>query len=103
MLASDVGLIVAFYCSVVILFSYVHASEVQLDSHKTVSTEYGLVRGRLEMTYLNQKPYYAFKGIPYASPPIGELRFKVCWFNSMVNGSKKNEIKKFFLYRFSER
>lgn len=41
-----------------------------------VSTEDGLIQGT---TYLNKELnilYQEFKGIPYAEPPIGELRFK---------------------------
>lgn len=45
--------------------------------YKTVVTENGAVRGRLNSSYLHQKLYYGFKGIPYGKPPIGELRFKV--------------------------
>lgn len=36
----------------------------------------GKLRGRSE-TLLGGEVYYSFKGIPYASPPIGDLRFKV--------------------------
>lgn len=37
---------------------------------KEVSTKYGTVSG------VNMKTYTVFKGIPYAKPPIGELRFE---------------------------
>lgn len=42
-----------------------------------VKIKQGLVSGKLEKTFLTGKPYYSFKGIPYAEPPVGELRFKV--------------------------
>ena len=35
----------------------------------------GLIRGR-EDTTIQNKHYYAFEKIPYATPPLGELRFK---------------------------
>ncbi|KAJ8954408.1 hypothetical protein NQ318_011082 [Aromia moschata] len=40
-----------------------------------VETKYGNVRGREEYSK-SYRGYYAFKGIPYARPPIGSLRFK---------------------------
>lgn len=49
----------------------------QPDLFKTIVTKNGAVRGRLDTTFLQEEPYYAFKGIPYAKPPIGERRFKV--------------------------
>lgn len=39
-------------------------------------TEYGKVRGIKKLSVLNGK-YLSFTGIPYAKPPIGNLRFKV--------------------------
>lgn len=42
-----------------------------------VITDNGVVRGKKVKTLYDEKPYYAFKGIPYGKPPIGELRFKV--------------------------
>lgn len=49
---------------------------VRIIHNETVETNDGAVRGRLEETFLNQKPYLSFRGIPFAKPPIGELRFK---------------------------
>lgn len=39
-------------------------------------TEYGQVRGRKIVSALDAE-YLSFYGIPYGSPPTGELRFKV--------------------------
>lgn len=44
--------------------------------YKVVETEYGAVRGLMNVTILEQKSYFAFRGIPFAKPPVGELRFK---------------------------
>ncbi len=45
-----------------------------------VKTENGEVRGTIEFTLLEQRQFYAFKGIPYAKPTVGQLKFKVkCW------------------------
>lgn len=42
-----------------------------------VKTESGEVQGITAKTLLNQRQFYSFRGIPYAQPPIGDLRFKV--------------------------
>jgi carboxylesterase type B len=39
-------------------------------------TEYGIVQGIEKSTVLNES-YISFTGIPYATPPLGSLRFKV--------------------------
>ncbi|KAH8359338.1 hypothetical protein KR093_006072, partial [Drosophila rubida] len=47
-------------------------------SHETspvLKTTHGLVRGAL-LKSIYDDPYYAFDGIPFAQPPLGELRFK---------------------------
>lgn len=42
-----------------------------------VQTNKGWIKGRYQTTILGNKTYIAFKGVPYAIPPIGHLRFKV--------------------------
>ncbi|KAJ8682870.1 hypothetical protein QAD02_018662 [Eretmocerus hayati] len=44
-------------------------------SELTVETCSGKVRGCVEQSILGED-YHAFKGIPYAKPPVGELRFQ---------------------------
>lgn len=41
-----------------------------------VETEQGKIKGRILKNF-NDFEYCCFKGIPYAKPPIGELRFCV--------------------------
>lgn len=76
MSSSDPSSILSLYTTLLLLQSLSDNGN-QPDRYKTVSTQYGLVRGQLNTTFLEAKPYYYFKGIPYAKTPIGELRFKV--------------------------
>ncbi|KAJ9581582.1 hypothetical protein L9F63_023241, partial [Diploptera punctata] len=41
----------------------------------TVKVEQGFLRGRIEKSVFGRE-FYSFKGIPYAKPPLGYLRFK---------------------------
>jgi carboxylesterase type B len=45
-------------------------------------TEYGRVKGIRKTSVLNDD-YIAFLGLPYASPPLGLLRFKVSFVRSV--------------------
>lgn len=42
-----------------------------------VQTKNGELRGKILTTLLAQRKFYAFQGIPYAKPPINDLRFRV--------------------------
>lgn len=48
----------------------------QAQSYYTVQVEEGLLRG-ISATTVNGLSYVRFSGIPYAEPPVGELRFMV--------------------------
>lgn len=41
-----------------------------------VSIEQGQLKGKIALDYCGEK-YFSFQGIPYAKPPLGNLRFKV--------------------------
>ncbi|XP_004927161.1 carboxylic ester hydrolase [Bombyx mori] len=62
-----------FYLTVILLEASCCRSMIKKDPIITVS------QGQLKGTIKNLPdgtPYYSFKGIPYAQPPIGKLRFK---------------------------
>lgn len=56
-------------------------------SFRIVVTEGGLVRGKKMTTIFDAVPYYSFRGIPYAQPPLKELRFKVYYSFHISNKS----------------
>ncbi|CAG9762947.1 unnamed protein product [Ceutorhynchus assimilis] len=53
----------------------------------TVQTNYGRVKGRTQ-SMLDGSFYYAWQGIPYASPPTGSLRFQAPRAPASWNGAK---------------
>lgn len=59
------------------LFTLVANLLSDLPEHKTVDTKSGRIRGIKELTFFGNKPFYSYRGIPYAEKPIGSLRFKV--------------------------
>lgn len=42
-----------------------------------VRTTSGDIQGSVATSFLDRRTYYSFRGIPYAQPPTGQLRFKV--------------------------
>ncbi|XP_069678766.1 uncharacterized protein [Periplaneta americana] len=75
-----------------ILFALSSSSESDL----IVQTLHGPVRGTILTSSRSNRPFFAFMGIPYAKPPVGDLRFKApqpaeSWTevrNATVEGSK---------------
>lgn len=70
-------IILGISVAVLVVTVTVSTEEKELPYFETVSTLNGRVRGRLNRTLFDDKPYYSFRGIPYAKPPLRELRFKV--------------------------
>lgn len=66
-------------CVVILLpifFSLV-ISNKPTEEFRVVKTNYGSINGTLNVTLFENRRYYSFKGIPFARPPLGHLRFKV--------------------------
>ena len=47
------------------------------EKSRSVWVEQGLVRGKIYKFGIEQ--VQIFRGVPYAEPPVGDLRFKVCF------------------------
>ncbi|KAG8261466.1 hypothetical protein J6590_071441 [Homalodisca vitripennis] len=46
------------------------------DKTVVIKTKLGHLRGSIKHSVLTDNSYYAFQGIPYGKPPLGDLRFK---------------------------
>lgn len=53
-----------------------------------LETKQGKVQGRAFESVLTKTEYYGFLGIPYAKPPLGDLRFRVSILKLFVYSSK---------------
>lgn len=63
--------------AILLLLQLSFAQNASLDNEKIVQTANGLIRGQHEITEREKVDFYTFRGIPYAKPPLGDLRFKV--------------------------
>lgn len=71
---------VRFSCCINLFFIFIFVfllTIVVANKYQMVETKSGRVRGIRKESLLKKMGFYAFKSIPYAKPPIGELRFKV--------------------------
>ena len=55
-----------------ILLSVAHTSEQAI-----VKVQQGLLKGKILTSVRSRNKFVGFLGIPYAKPPVGELKFKV--------------------------
>lgn len=65
------------------------------DDFHVVRTDLGDIRGNVLQTLLDKRNFYSFRGIRYAEPPIGELRFKVSNEQYLTNLFSTAEISSF--------
>lgn len=56
---------------------------------KIIATNSGSVRGLRETSLWKKVDFHAFRGIPYAKPPVDELRFKVSTLSVLLLFVKK--------------
>lgn len=56
---------------------YVNSNCDDADDPLVVQTSYGPVKGHSFISSWTKQTVYAFQGIRYAAPPVGDLRFKV--------------------------
>ncbi|XP_031619759.1 esterase B1-like [Contarinia nasturtii] len=63
-------------CAFLYFVSLVTSQSVDDVEYCTIETESGFIRGKENYTLFDSKLYYSFRGIPFAKPPINDLRFK---------------------------
>ncbi|KAL1492073.1 hypothetical protein ABEB36_012568 [Hypothenemus hampei] len=65
-----------FLLLIVFVHKISYAEIIRYNQEKNVHTNYGNVIGHLRTSIDGKNRYWAFPGIPYAKPPVGDLRFK---------------------------
>ena len=67
----------SFKTTVILFFNYfiLFLTCQNFDKSRSVWVEQGLIRGKIYKFGIEQ--VQIFRGVPYAEPPIGDLRFKV--------------------------
>lgn len=69
------------HCKTIIVQCILYLILIQTEAKSiVVKTTHGPVRGSIATSRKDLK-FYSFKGIPYAKPPLGKLRFKVHYRN----------------------
>lgn len=68
--------IIACVSGSVFYSTYAEKSGIR-DEYKIVVTNDGAIRGLRKTTLIKKIDFYSFKGIPFAKPPVNDLRFKV--------------------------
>ncbi|XP_068899696.1 carboxylic ester hydrolase-like isoform X1 [Tenebrio molitor] len=66
---------ISLVISILIIFSLVDVEEKQSTGGTLVRLPNGLIKGRISLT-TTKRPYWAFQKVPFASPPVGNLRFR---------------------------
>lgn len=76
-------IILGFLCTSIWFFFASSSTRHMYDQYRlatsetrVICTENGRIRGLQRKTIYDEEPYYAFEGIPFAKPPLGELRFR---------------------------
>lgn len=66
---------ILLFVTVLFLFNYSNAEK------PVVTTTHGKISGKILNSFMRKVQYYGFMGIPFAKPPVGDLRFLVNIFN----------------------
>lgn len=64
--------------------SYAQITKTETPECPVVTTKLGRISGIREKTVLGNESFCSYRGIRYAEPPIGKLRFKVCKMNGSM-------------------